>query len=117
MANLKIFTNLETKLIDFESEFSFFLEELEIEFSIPKESNYNHLSFGFILESEGVQIEQQSFPIENVTYIGSDQEFMERSLIEINAGTTYNISFWCEESGERFENSYAFTTPSPLADS
>ena len=120
MSTLKIFTNLENNTINFEDDFLVSSsEELKIEISIPKESNYNQLSFGFIVESEGIEIKQKSFPTQNEIYMSTDQEFIESFVVDsgINAGTTYNISFWCEESGERFENSYAFTTPSPLADS
>lgn len=114
MSNLKIRTNLEKNFVNFESDFSSYSNELEIEISVPKQGNYDNLSFGFVLSSEDSIVKQQLFPAENEKYINSDQEFMERSLVQITENTNYNILFWCEEGGERFENSYAFTTPPPL---
>jgi len=114
MANLKIFANLENKSINFEDDFSLNPNDLEILISVPKQGDYNNLSFEFTLNSDGIVIKNQSFPAKNEKYICNNQEFIDRSLvIGIIEDINYDIDFWCEESGERFEGSHSFSVSLP----
>lgn len=113
MATLRITTNLKDRSITFSEDFLSDKDTLEIEISVPKQSDYDELSFEFTLNSGDTVVAKQLFPEPNEKYICSDQNFIGRSVVDdgISEGSTYDISFWCEESGERLESSYTFTIP------
>lgn len=89
-----------------------FSGECEIATSVKKLENYDSLSFGYQLKSNGIVVNEITKPDPNVTYISSDNGFIDIQLLELDPETDHELTFWCEESGIRSEETFTFTTPS-----
>ncbi len=88
-----------------------FSGDCEIATSIKKLENYDNLSFGYQLKSNGDVVNEITKPDPNVIYISSDQEFIDIQLLELTPESDHELTFWCEEGGKRSEETLTFTTP------
>ena len=116
--NVTLDLNKELKSVVFEEEATN-LMLCEISISIRKEEDYNDLSFGYLIKKNGSLVEEIIKPGNNMKYLRNDQDFiefyqlkyeLERSEDQVD---NYDIDFWCEESGERFEGSHSFSVSLP----
>lgn len=116
MSKLNVVLDLDSQspVFDFNLEDDDSPMTFEIAFGARKVGDYTNLSFGYdIIENENL-IEEIVRPESNVTYIRSDQGFIDFYKIEYtpNIGedeiSNYDISAWCEDDGKRYEGSYSF---------
>lgn len=112
--NIVLDLDLEEKTIIFEEKFDEGFMFFDICVGIRKKSDYDNLSFGYSIERNNTPLEEVFRPEPNITYICSDQEFIDFYKIDCDPeiGNTkidnYIIDFWCEEGGVRFEKSHSF---------
>jgi len=71
------------------------------------------LAYGFevIKDGETEPFYFESYPPENVTYLSTDQEFMQRSNLTLENNTEYKILFWVSDKGESHQIEFDFITP------
>lgn len=112
--------------LDFESpKFNFDLLDddnpfcLEIAYGAKKVEDYENLSFGYTLKENENVVTEVVRPESNVTYIRSDQEYIDFNKLEyvpsINDDEIFNfdIDAWCEDAGQRYEGTYSFQITIP----
>lgn len=74
---------------------------------------FQNLKFGYVFSKNGVVIQQANFPPEGVRYIRSDQTFLVNEVIKYDPDQTYSLFMWCENAGNRFEDTFEIITPRP----
>jgi hypothetical protein len=116
MSKLNIVLDLDSQ----SPSFNFQLEDdnsplsLEISYGARKNGDYENLSFGYSIEENENVVTEVIRPESNVTYIRSDQDFIDFHKIEYSQEVkedevfNYQLNAWCEESGNRYEDSYSF---------
>lgn len=88
-------------------------QPVEILFDIHKKSNYQNISFGYKITQNQNITQEITYPFwEELPerYIADIQKYIEGHYISIPREKNYNITFWCEESGKRFEELSSFST-------
>ena len=73
---------------------------------------FRNLSFGITILRAGQEFFITKFPKPGISYISTDQPFVETVRLELMPSTEYKIKLWCEEN-EIFTDTqyYTFTTP------
>lgn len=117
--NVVIDLNSESPTFDFAQVEDDRTMELEVCFGARKVGDYDNLSFGYnVTDDTGASVVEVTKP-NNVTYIRSDQEFIDYHVLEYtpNIGDdetfNYNISAWCEDAGQRYEQTHSFQLTIP----
>ena len=72
---------------------------------------FNNLSFGLIVQNLDNIVYYKSFPKVGLKYINTDQEVLEKTLIDLEPNTTYKVTLWAEDSNLRTETIYSLVTP------
>lgn len=107
---MKILADLTTKTFTVDEET---LPHLYLGFRDNGSQNvtFNNLSFGYKITSGRKNVASGTYPAEGVQYVSSDQDYISSDTIEVTPETTYNVSVWVENAGERFEDKFSTTTP------
>lgn len=121
MSKLNVVLDLdaEQKSVVFEENFTENFIFFEICVGVRKKSDYQNLSFGYSVRKNGILLDEITRPESNVTYISSDQDFIDFYMVNcepeigVDKIDNYYINFWCEEGGERFEKSHSFAINVP----
>lgn len=73
---------------------------------------FRDLSFGVTLTNIDENLsETHNFPKHGISYIGTDQPYVELIRFEWAKNTKYTISAWCSENNVLSENTWNLTTP------
>ncbi len=73
---------------------------------------FRDLSFGLSLENlDENTIVTYSFPHSGVSYVSTDQLYIELVRFEWKPNTKYELNVWCTENNITDRNSWNFTTP------
>lgn len=75
---------------------------------------FNELSLGVIVSNQDI-VYYKSFPKAGHKYLSTDQEILERILIPLDTGNSYNITLWAEDSALRTQTVYSLVLPEPEA--
>jgi len=117
---MKSVLDLTTGIWDFD--ISSILEEydpyLNIEVDFIDNGNsyveFDKLSFGLIIKENNVVKHNSSFPPENVTYLSTDQDYLENYEIEdLKPDTEYHMTFWAINGGTKYEDYISIKTLRP----
>ena len=74
---------------------------------------FKDLKFGYELR-QGDNIKKYGvFPPYGIKYIRSDQPYLVVERLFFRPETDYTLWLWCENNGQRFEQTFDFTTPIP----
>lgn len=84
-------------------EFGFLSDEFPVVF--------NSLSFGLIVQKLDNIVYYKSFPKVGIKYINTDQEVLEKTVVDLEPNTTYKVTLWAEDSNLRTETIYSLLTP------
>ena len=72
---------------------------------------FNNLSFGLIVQKLESIVYYKSYPKVGIKYINTDQEVLEKTLVDLEPNTTYKVTLWAEDSNLRTETIYSLATP------
>lgn len=72
---------------------------------------FNSLSFGLIVQNLDNIVYYKSFPKVGIKYINTDQEVLEKTVVDLEPNTTYKVTLWAEDSNLRTETIYSLLTP------
>lgn len=72
---------------------------------------FRNLSFGINVLRDGQDFFTTSFPKHGISYISTDQLFVETIRLELMQNTEYTLSVWCNENETLTDTTYTFTTP------
>jgi len=72
---------------------------------------FNNLSFGLIVQKVDSIVYYKSYPKVGIKYINTDQEVLEKTLVDLEPNTTYKVTLWAEDSNLRTETIYSLVTP------
>ena len=51
------------------------------------------------------------WPKVGIKYINTDQEVLEKTVVDLEPNTTYKVTLWAEDSNLRTETIYSLVTP------
>lgn len=75
---------------------------------------FNSLSFGYSVYLGEDEVYKKSFPLDGVTYISTDQDYLEPSVVPyLIPEKNYLLNVWFENAGERSEDLLYFSLPKP----
>lgn len=72
---------------------------------------FRNLSFGITVLRDGQDFFTTLFPKHGISYISTDQPFVETIRLELMQNTEYTLSVWCKENETLTDTTYTFTTP------
>lgn len=73
---------------------------------------FDNLRFGVSVLLDGKQIMAVALPEANHKYLSSDQDFLAWfDVSPIRLGVEYQLIAWCENAGQRWENSFTVMLP------
>lgn len=75
---------------------------------------FDNLSFGFKLTTSNKVLQSQNFPENDiVVYRSTAEPHLVSVPLNLEPNTTYTLTVWAENAGERKEFDYTFKTPHP----
>lgn len=74
---------------------------------------FSNLSFGYTITIDGNEVYTNKYPRSGQMYDSSDQLDLETVSFNIVPGTIYKLFIWCEESGNRTQDTYEIITALP----
>lgn len=116
---MRLIFDLNTNLWSYDvSDIDGYSESIDFYFSFKSDEDsyveFDNLRFGYFITLDNNQIVNEEYPKGNVSYINSDQEYLEVSRVDgFRQNRTYQIEFWVENSGNRFFESAEFSIPLP----
>jgi hypothetical protein len=77
---------------------------------------FDGMGFGYTLENSEGLISEDHNPLEGVTYISSDQDYITAHTInDLVPDEEYTLNVWAENSGNRWEEEFSFTLLRPTS--
>lgn len=77
---------------------------------------FDELSFGYSLKLNSKKVSEDSLPLPGVTYISTDQDYVEGFLLpQLVGGKEYFINVWTKNAGDFWEYSTSFVMPMPIS--
>lgn len=76
--------------------------------------NFDKLSFGCKFTGNDSLIFETSFPEDGITYISTDQEYIESFNIKIDYETKCKLSFWAINANKYYDFSYDLFLEAPV---
>lgn len=105
--------NLVTRQWDI-TENNIILPSILFEFGFTSDESpvvFNNLSFGLIVQKLDSIVYYKSYPKVGIKYINTDQEVLEKTVVDLEPNTTYKVTLWAEDSNLRTETIYSLVTP------
>ena len=76
--------------------------------------SFSNMGYGYTLENIGGIVDENHNPLEGVTYVSSDQDYISAHTInDLVPDEEYILSVWAENAGEKWEEEFVFTLPRP----